>query len=321
MSKRSKTVSLFLTGGLGNQLFQLAAGLSISQKENLYYESTIGKPRKNASGEVQIECFELPKNFIRQSNQINSNFLSKVFGYILRSGFNPHNFEKYKLIRFIYKGAAQLIFSIYLRRWCKLQVGQDIGFTHLASNLPSSTLVGYFQSSQWMEDPYVFEVMNNLSARDFQSRDLYQQLAQEQKPILIHVRLTDYLGEDSFGLLDYSYFEEALLAIQSQRNEGFQPNVWVFSDDIGGARKLLSFLDTDSTTWFSEIENCPVKTLEVMRMCDGFVIGNSTFSWWAAALRFDQRSMVCFPNPWFKSAPTPLKLTSESWYPISAQWR
>lgn len=321
MRNNQKNVSIFLTGGLGNQLFQLAAGLMISQQENLYYESCIGKPRKNDSGAVQLECFDLPKNVIKQENQRNLMLLSKVYGYILRSGFNPRNFEKNKCFSFAYRRVAQVIFSVYLNRWSKLQVGKDVGFTPLDSHQSRTTLVGYFQSCKWIEDPYVFKAMFNLSARDFQTRETYHRLAQEQKPILVHVRLTDYLSEDSFGLLGCSYFEEALLAIKSQSADDFPRKIWVFSDDLEGARKLLSFLDTDSTTWFSEIEDCPAKTLEVMRMCDGFVIGNSTFSWWAAALRYNQRAIVCYPNPWFKNARTPANLTPEDWYPVSAQWR
>ena len=60
--KKSRTTIVSLTGGLGNQLFQLAAGLYAAQGEKLSLEWTIGRPRLNANGLAEISSFQLPEN-------------------------------------------------------------------------------------------------------------------------------------------------------------------------------------------------------------------------------------------------------------------
>lgn len=321
MSKNLKYIRVFLTGGLGNQLFQIAAALSLSGEWPIYYESKVGKPRTNKNGEVQIECFDLGTHI--RSKDINKVpfLVTKVFGYTLRSGFNPSRIEKSLPFRFISRLIATGIFSIIFQSWSKLQVGDNIGFTKLNNRVRKSTLIGYFQSYKWLEFSNVLETMSNLRAKNFEERERYLKLASEQLPVMVHLRLTDYLNEQNFGLLSKDYYKSALNYLRSQNLQEKTPNVWVFSDDIETAKQYLDFLNLESTSWFEEIENCPVKTLEVMRMCSSFIMCNSTFSWWAAALRFNKGALVIYPDPWFKSAPTPTELTPQYWSAIRAEWR
>jgi hypothetical protein len=52
---------VLLMGGLGNQLFQLAAGLSFSSDGTLLVDD-LGKPRRNKQNLAEIESFTLPDN-------------------------------------------------------------------------------------------------------------------------------------------------------------------------------------------------------------------------------------------------------------------
>jgi hypothetical protein len=54
-----KKVTLFLTGGLGNQLFQYAAALS-RNVDTITFDCVLGAPRKNKNGKPDIFDFELP---------------------------------------------------------------------------------------------------------------------------------------------------------------------------------------------------------------------------------------------------------------------
>jgi hypothetical protein len=60
--RKPRETIISLTGGLGNQLFQLAVGLHIAQGEKLSLEWSVGKPRLNKSGLPEIASFELPTN-------------------------------------------------------------------------------------------------------------------------------------------------------------------------------------------------------------------------------------------------------------------
>jgi len=51
----------------------------------------------------------------------------------------------------------------------------------------------------------------------------------------------------------------------------------------------------------------------VMRHGKDYVIANSSFSWWAATLRFDRSARVIAPQPWFLGQEEPKDLIFSNW--------
>jgi hypothetical protein len=58
--------------------------------------------------------------------------------------------------------------------------------------------------------------------------------------------------------------------------------------------------------------------MEVMRFGGGFIVANSTFSWWAAQLRYKRFAQVVCPSPWFKFTESPENIVDKEW--ISLSW-
>jgi hypothetical protein len=55
------------------------------------------------------------------------------------------------------------------------------------------------------------------------------------------------------------------------------------------------------------------ETLELMRHGKGYVLSNSSFSWWAGALsHVDNASIIC-PTPWFERKNEPIDLIPKDW--------
>jgi hypothetical protein len=75
----SRDVRVFLTGGLGNQLFQLAAGLSALDEicGRVLLDTKLGKPRTTL-GAADVLHFRLPENVIEYS-RIPTPFRDKSF--------------------------------------------------------------------------------------------------------------------------------------------------------------------------------------------------------------------------------------------------
>jgi hypothetical protein len=93
--------------------------------------------------------------------------------------------------------------------------------------------------------------------------------------------------------------------------------IWVFSDEPALAQIQFSKILPEELRWIPEIDGSATKTLEVMRFGHGYVIGNSTFSWWGASLSYTNWAKVIAPDPWFKNLPTPHSLIPPNWETIN----
>jgi len=61
------------------------------------------------------------------------------------------------------------------------------------------------------------------------------------------------------------------------------------------------------------IDNSSASTLEAMRFGRGYVIANSTFSWWGAYLSHTDHAEVIAPDPWFQGMDSPDSLIPRNW--------
>ena len=318
---KDKKVFVSLTGGLGNQLFQVAAALNQTQGGQVICEIVDGKPRLNSEAQPQIQCFRLPSNVEFNYKQKQSWFYSKLFGYTLRSGYAPKGIEKTSLFKRFVKYANSFMSYLRNRDFREFLIDTDVGYSPIRRKHSKSHLVGYFQTFRWLEDQQTRRALHGISLPHLAAGMEYSALAEVECPTMIHVRLTDYLQESSFGLLSRSYYERAISNLQKSGELKPGSKFWVFSDDIPAAKELLSFIEGEQIRWIGNEETCPGKTLELMRLCRNYIISNSTFSWWGASLSHNERAKVFFPDPWFRSAPIPNDLTPKSWIPIKSDWR
>ena len=91
--KKVNTITIALTGGLGNQLFQLAAALSCAGSGKVQILIDQGRPRKNSEDQPELFSFKLPPNVKIISGGYFKWFSSKIIGFNLRSGFSPSKIE------------------------------------------------------------------------------------------------------------------------------------------------------------------------------------------------------------------------------------
>ena len=131
------------------------------------------------------------------------------------------------------------------------------------------------------------------------------------------MRLGDYLSEGGFGIPGQNYYQEA---ISRQLSDDKFNKIWLFSDE---PEKAVKFLPKDLGVGLRVIEPSDLssaETLEIMRYGHGYVIGNSTFSWWGAFLSHSENPRVCYPYPWFKDHKAPRNLMPKEWEGLNAQF-
>ena len=141
-----------------------------------------------------------------------------------------------------------------------------------------------------------------------------KKLSEVELPLVVHVRLGDYKIEKNIGILSPEYYKNALEQIwdESQFNR-----IWVFSDEIELAKKFIPEIYHHKVNWFDSIDGSTISTFEVMRYGKGYVIANSTYSWWAAMLSYCEWVKVVCPEPWYVGQNSPLRIIPGNWQTVS----
>jgi hypothetical protein len=311
MNERS--IYLPITGGLGNQLFELSAALSTGGDE-IQILQTIGRPRTNSSGDAELFSFELPSLIEKSNEDFELGVLStKVFGFALRRGVEPRKFENKKIIKLILKFCTDIYFSFLFRRLIRTHINEGVGYAEIGNT--SNFLIGYFQSFKYAETDSLKQIDQiRICSPGVELLEL-QEASKIEQPLVVHIRLGDYENESSFGLPAAEYYLNAyrLICAKTKFNK-----IWLYSDDPEKALQKLPNEMKNNLRIVGNVDKSSASTLESMRLGNAFIIANSTFSWWAAKLAYNKEAIVVSPEPWFKGMKDPKYLIPPEWYRLKS---
>jgi len=283
--------NISLMGGLGNQLFQLAFGLHLSPDEGFTLKPILANTRRDFSGRPDICSLQLPGRVaIDDGPEVERWLISRLIGRGLRLSTSK---SSKLLVRFI----EALLFLFSQDSLARVRFADGIGSEISHFDSKGGLYVGYFQSCHFAQHPRVLdELMSMAPLRPSQLLNRTIQEVQEKKPILLHVRLTDYLAPGSFGIPNVDYYRTSISEIGADVTT---QELWVFSD---APSQALDFLPEEFLGRYrlAPLLDEAVQNFELMRHFSGYIIANSSFSWWAAQLRRDRSARVLCPWPWFK---------------------
>lgn len=294
MKIMEQKVLLYLTGGLGNQLFQYAALESVSYTSRKYVMSNLGHPRLNINGMPEITSIFGETIQFQNFESFSKELIEKIIGLNLRLSVGKSG--KFKtLTRHILRVTSNLALSLLSREFVRIIFEVEAKPNLLFRN---SLLVGYFQVANYAHA--LSRVVSELPP--VENPDLNELIvkAKSVDPLVIHLRRGDYASEKNFGMLSVNYYEKAFLEFAASKASSTCQAIWVFSDEIEYARKVLKLDSSLDHEWFSEVGGSTSTTLMAMSLGSSFIIANSTFSWWAAQLSIDS-SAVYYPRKWFKN--------------------
>jgi hypothetical protein len=308
---------LFLTGGLGNQLFQFAALQSNNDSRTLIIDAVNGSPRTNSFGEPDILDFELPGSPIIHK-RIMTNFTRRAIGFTLRLHINSKSNLRHKFLRLLTRFATSILVSLHFRDFVLVRVLEDLGDDNKSDSVKVNLfLIGYFQSIRWAET-MIDGSEPTLTLRSTSSKvQDYKILAEREEPLVVHIRLGDYVSESGFGIPGEKYYAEA---ISSQLLMKRYKKIWLFSDE---PEKAIQKLPVSPGIEYRIIEQeglTSAETLEIMRFGHGYVIANSSFSYWGAFLSYSEDPKVICPYPWFKDLAAPNNLIPGKWRRADARF-
>lgn len=270
-----------LKGGLGNQLFQYAAGLSLSRHHNV--------PVK-----VDTRELKLPDKLVGTSRY-----------YELQNLINPPLVATKEEVESVieantFQNFFQKLLPSYKRSvYNEKKFGFDKNFFRAGVNI---YVKGYRQSEKY------FVSIKDEIAKSFQfKRPLISDVLKEAdkiskvESVSIHIRRGDYhstAAKDYHGTLSRRFYRAAMNRISSSIAN---PTFYVFSDNIEWAQNL----DFESPVHFvsHRISSNHYHDFYLMQSCRHNIIANSSFSWWAAWLNPNPGKVVIAPDKWFNNAP------------------
>jgi Glycosyl transferase family 11 len=259
-------IHLLQKRGLGNQLFQYAAGLFFAKRHG-----------------ATLEIVQEPDRY------------AVSFGH-------PRPF----LLSYFNISTPVREFTLWDRLMCSgtvvyVQPFVEDGTFLPALPVPQSTrnvyVEGNFQAYQFAQDVEQ-RVRSEFSFRNpprGKNLEMLERMRAAGNSVSLHVRRGDYtVNRGGQELLPIDYYRQAMEAILQRVSD---PTFFVFSDDIAYSRENLPkgermvFVDHNDQANGHE-------DLRLMAACSHNIIANSTMSWWGAWLNPNPTKLVCAPKVW-----------------------
>ena len=274
------TLAIRMSGGLGNQLFQLCFAYSLHSSSSEKILLDLGKCTTTTAISPLVflpnDAYEIADfiekkpilSFLRKNSKSkNSIFTSKTSKSNVQQKLTIMN-ENYR--QFV-PGFLKLDEAYFIGTFASHK------YWHL----------GFDSTIQWLTES-IFKVAT-------QSSDL------AVYDLAVHARRGDYISNPktrSFhGYCDIAYFEKAFRLIKS--HDPSINSILVSSDDSSFALELR----ITASQYFSEVhileEDSALKAILQLSNCKSFIGSNSTFSWWAGYL--SPKEFRIFPSDWYLS--------------------
>ena len=282
-----------LMGGLGNQMFQYAAGRALSVKHAVPLfldENFLNKDPKGAYVQRSPELHQL---------KIKANVADRLtLKNFERDGFWDKLFQKKS-------SAPDVLFE---------GDGLNSDFFKVGSHV---YLNGFWQSESY------FGSCRDLLLREFQPNYNLSEIAGEflekiksKNSVSLHVRRGDYVshaGANKFhGVMGSDYYSKAIDLMQQKAGTC---HFFIFSDDINWCKQNFSQLGevtfVDINGKYSSVD------LFLMKVCKHHIIANSSYSWWGSWLCENPDNITVAPATWLldKNVSTE-KLYCKNWIKI-----
>lgn len=272
-------VTVLLSGGLGNQMFQYAAARALATRldTSLYLDLySLEKKTQATVRSFELEVFNIDAEI---KNSIRGKILNKILPYA----------QKHRIffLRLNYFTDTAAIFY-------------QPSFENLKGNI---MMAGSFQNEQYFRN-IMTELRSEFTFRKpltGKNLEISEAIA-KSNAVSIHIRRGDYLTNKSaaanFITCDKDYYDKAIEHINRKvENVHF----YIFSEDFEWIKENLNFGDQPVTfiDWNKGQES--YIDMQLMSLCRHNIIANSSFSWWGAWLNSNVDKIVVAPSRWFRS--------------------
>lgn len=292
---RNSSIRAFIQGGLGNQLFTIAAGylLAVQSSRSLILDLRVFKSGSNPSRRPLAMDLDFGQLQGQTPTDVQTRALPKSFARL---------FRRFLILRPTVMTDTNAFQQ--LQDWSPSMPGAH----HWAA------VLGYFQSDSLVEKAinagFGFAIPHDaISPRLQRATDFLQ----GTRAIGIHIRRGDFLDRRNsrdLGVLGTEYY---IAALQLARQLGGSGPLVLFSDDVNAAYAFLSpWLKGEEIHVAGDFGGrSALDDLFLMQKCCTLISSNSTFAWWAARTTQADANVIA-PQPWFRNG-TGRGLERPSW--------
>jgi len=320
----SPVVAVRLCGGLGNQLFQYAAGRSLAHRSRarLVLDATVftlpQERRRFALAPFAIDATVMYDGYAHPPPTSVVTLPPPRWGsgragrladrIIVRLGGRPGTIAG-AVTRAVAGMRSLLGGPPAMRVFAEKRFDYDAAFAGLR---PPTYLEGYWQSYRYFVD--VGDVVRReltLPYAPNAANSRWLARIAGANAVCVHVRRGDYLAADHFalhGVCSVDYYTRAM-ALVAERVEN--PQFFVFADDLPWCRQHIGgpnvqFVDANPL-------DAAQDEMKLMAACRHHIIANSSLSWWGAWLARHDGQLVIGPDPWFSATKETPDLFPPTW--------
>ena len=300
-------IYLPLQGRIGNQLFQYALARKI--------QLSLPKGTKIIMDDSDIlRCGwinSLPSYTLPEVEYIHENILQGRWKfskqYILRKIYRIFTRNKNYIDKFEIERRLNGFFNKNGMFFC------ENGYIEPRLNYDGPIyLEGYFQSQLYFDD-IKKDLMKLFDGKKFPEFNTYPGLEKLQKrnSVCISVKVEHNVGSSMYNVCSMEYWEKAIrYIIKNVEN----PLFFICSDNVEYVLKHL--IDASQYDYVVQAKGIPVHvSLAAMSECKHFIIGNTTFGWWAQYLSKSRNKIVVAPSRWM-NVEMPIDLYEDNWHLI-----
>lgn len=257
-------IYLRLAGGLGNQLYQLAAAALLANSHERSHQVLVSSD--------SLSSYKTPRK---------ADSLKLI---------NPNTWliDESQGARTVWPSIAH---KVRIGRWGPVFGVSDANLWKVIerSFCTSKFMDGYFQRG-WTAT-YFSQALIHLNLKP--STDFYK-TAVNHKEVVIHVRGGDFLQLKKFNILNIKFYTTAISQALTLGYDKFS----IVSDDYEYAKEILKQIKISHNNLDIDLHPTSdglLTDFNIIRAASAKIIGNSTFAWWASALG-DQHTVTWSPT-------------------------
>jgi hypothetical protein len=274
-----------IKAGLGNQLFQYAAGRALAERLGTQLRLEAGSYRTDPIRSSALQFF-----------RIQGTFCTRLEHAVLHRWERPPYGKIVGLWQKWIPGGTLTVLN-----------DPENGFDERILTVSGHVfLKGFWQSERYFSamGDQLREELTLRTEPDALNQTVLDEIGRTES-VALHVRRGDYAADPkftaAFGLCDLDYYQRAVELLQSKIPD---LHFYIFSDDPIWTRDNLK-LSAPSTYLTHNIGKADHEDLRLMSHCKHFIIANSSFSWWGAWLGKNREKWVIAPKRWFATYGVP----------------